>query len=191
MDHAEIVKKPRKKSRRVANTKASIERTYLDILAEHKGKKITVKAVCDRSGVNRTTFYKYYADAEALGQVVRQNLLKDIENLMLETIPGDYADAYEFLSQVVLRAYRDERMRRLFVLYREKPFREAVYEMLEKYYIRPKYGELGSDDQWVLYTFFHAGFVGLMECWLENDMQVPPERVANHVISLAKSIRSA
>ena len=52
----------RKQSKRVAITKESIEVAYLDLLEENHERKITVKDVCERAGVNRTTFYKYYED---------------------------------------------------------------------------------------------------------------------------------
>ena len=116
----------KKQSKRVAITKNSIETAYLDILAEKPAGKITVKEVCSRSGVNRTTFYKYYKDAADLGQIVRQSMSDDIEALLKETIPDDYSDMFEFVSQFVSRVYRDDRMKRFFILYREYEFREKI-----------------------------------------------------------------
>ena len=78
----------RKQSKRVAITKRSIETAYLDILSDNSDGKMTVKEVCTRSGVNRTTFYKYYNDLADLGHSVRQGILKELEDTNLPIILG-------------------------------------------------------------------------------------------------------
>ena len=178
----------KKQSKRVAITKNSIETAYLDILAENPVGKITVKEICSRSGVNRTTFYKYYKDAEDLGNVVRKGVLDDIENLLNETVPSDYSDMFEFISQFVTRIYRDDRMQRFFVLYREAEFRETTEQMLRKYYFHPKYGKQPSVDLRIQVAYCYSAFVGLLELWVDKGMNVPPEKISNCVISNSKRI---
>lgn len=174
---------------RIQKTQASIESAYLSLFAEYSGRKITVKDICQRSGINRTTFYKYYADGDSLALAVRQRMLEDVEKLMQETVPPDHSDIYELISQIILRVYRDEWMRCFFLVYREKAFRDRIIELLNQYYIRPRYKSLDSEDDWILYTFFHAGLVGLMESWLEGGMQQSPEKMANQVIAFIKAVR--
>ena len=178
----------KKQSKRVAITKNSIETAYLDILAEKATGKITVKEVCSRSGVNRTTFYKYYKDAEDLGKVVRQGVLEEIENLLKETIPADYSDMFEFISQFVTRIYRDDRMQRFFVLYRETEFRETSEQMLRKYYFHPKYGRQPSDELRIQVAYCYSAFVGLLELWVDKGMNMAPEKISNCVIANSRRI---
>ena len=176
----------KKQSKRVAITKNSIETAYLDILAEKPEGKITVKEVCSRSGVNRTTFYKYYKDAADLGQVVRKSLLDEIEELLRETIPADHSDMYEFMSQFVTRIYRDERMRRFFVLYRESDFRNSVEELARSYYFSPKYGRQASEETQIQVAYCYSAFVGLIEMWIDRGLVFPPEKISNCIISNSK-----
>lgn len=178
-----------KQSNRVKKTQAAIESAYLALFAEDSGQKITVKDICERSGINRTTFYKYYADGESLAQSVRQRMLEELERLMQETVPADHSDIYEMISQIILRVYRDEWMRCFFLVYREKAFRDRVISLLDQYYIRPRYKSLDSEEDWILYTFFHAGLIGLMESWLEGGMKQSPEKLANQVIAFIKAVR--
>ena len=178
----------KKQSKRVAITKNSIETAYLDILAENPAGKITVKEVCSRSGVNRTTFYKYYKDAADLGEVVRRSMLDEIENLLKETIPADYSDMYEFISQFIARLYRDDRMRRFFVLYREADFREKAEMLTRKYYFMPKYGRQTSENAQIQVAYCYSAFIGLLELWIDRGMTFSPEKISNCIISNSKRI---
>ena len=178
----------KKQSKRVAITKNNIETAYLDILAENPGGKITVKEVCNRSGVNRTTFYKYYKDAADLGHIVRQSMQDEIETLLSETVPPDYSDLYEFISQFVAKVYREERMRRFFILYREAGFREQVEQLTRKYYFLPKYGIQPSDEIQIQVAYCFSAMVGLMELWIDRGMVFPPEKISNCLISNSKRI---
>lgn len=178
----------KKQSKRVAITKNNIETAYLDILAEKPAGKITVKEVCSRSGVNRTTFYKYYKDAEDLGQIVRQSMFDEIEELLKETIPPDYSDMFEFSSQFISRVYRDERMRRFFILYHENEFREKMEQLVRRYYFFPKYGRQASDEVQIQVAYCYSAFVGLMELWVGRGMNFSPEKIANCIISNSKRI---
>ena len=179
----------RKQSKRVAVTKNTIETAYLEVLAERPGSKITVKEVCTRASVNRTTFYKYYEDADDLGVVVRKNLLNYLEELLKETVPENRSDLYEFVSQVILNIYRDVKIRRLPVLYREETFRRDVDNLLRKYYFTPKYGSRISEEDWIRLTYCTCALVGLIEAWIKDSMSVSPERIANSVITYSKQIR--
>ena len=178
-----------KQSKRVAITKNTIETAYLEVLAERPGSKITVKEVCNRAAVNRTTFYKYYEDADDLGMVVRKNLLTYIETLLKETIPENRSDAYEFVSQIILNIYRDVKVRRLPVLYLEEDFRREVDNLMRKHYFTPKYGARIPEEDWIRITYCTCALVGLVEAWIKDSMSVSPERIANSVITYIKAIR--
>lgn len=178
----------KKQSKRVALTKDIIELAYLDVLELKPDGKITVKEVCQQAGVNRTTFYKYYSDAEDLARVVRKNLLDHLEDLLKETIPENYSDTFEFLSRVILSVYRDPRMRKLPMLYKELEFRMHLERLLHRYYYYQKFGSRFSEDEWIRITFCHFGFLGLLETWIQEGMQISPEKVANCVISFSKAL---
>ena len=89
-----------KQVKRVALTKESIEVAYLDLLESHQGERISVKEVCEKAGVNRTTFYKYYEDSAYLGNMVRQHILEYLEQLLQEIDTGNKA-LLHFLAELI------------------------------------------------------------------------------------------
>jgi AcrR family transcriptional regulator len=51
---------------RIYKTLRSIDQALLSLLREHPFQKITIEMICTAAMVNRSTFYKYYADKYAL-----------------------------------------------------------------------------------------------------------------------------
>lgn len=180
----------RKQSKRVAITKEAIESAYFEVLSSNPGKKVTVKEICERAQVNRTTFYKYYQDAEQLGETVRAGMKADLENLMKETIPEDRSDIYELVSRLITAIYRDKKARSMFMLQRRDGKHEDFFEMLWRYYYAPKFGAALSEDDWIRVTYGNCAVMGLLEAWINDGMKISPEKIANSVIAFDKSIKA-
>ena len=179
----------RKQSKRVAITKESIEVAYLELLEEKTEGKITVKEVCERAKVNRTTFYKYYEDAEALSKLTREHVLDCVENLLKETIPDNHSDTFEFISQIIMVINRDNRIRKITLLFHENDFRQQLEELIWKYYYKYKYGSNLSEEEWIITTYAKHGLMGLLESWIEEGMTISSEKLANQMIMIAQRIR--
>ena len=65
---------------RVRYTKMIIKKSFISLLKERPINKITVKAICEMSEINRATFYKYYNDPF--------DLMEDIESVLgIHTCP--------------------------------------------------------------------------------------------------------
>ena len=180
----------RKQSKRVAITKEAIESAYFDVLGSNPGKKVTVKEICEKAQVNRTTFYKYYQDAEQLGETVRANMKVYLEELMKETIPEDRSDIYELVSRLITAIYRDKKVRSVFLLQRGSGMHEDFFEMLWRYYYAPKFGTTLSEEDWIRVTYGNCAVIGLVEAWIKDGMKISPEKIANSVIAFDKSIRN-
>ncbi len=179
----------RKQSKRVAITKEAIESAYFEVLTANPGKKVTVKEICEVAQVNRTTFYKYYQDAEQLGEVVRSGMMDYLEKLLKETIPEDRSDMYEFVSRIITAIYRDKKVRSMFLLKNGDGTHKGFFELLWKYYYSPKYGATLSEEDWIRVTYCNSAVVGLVDTWIKDGMKISPEKIANSVISFDKSIR--
>ncbi len=48
--------------RRVGRTKAALEECFFELLKEKDYRKISVRELCEKSNINRSTFYAHYAD---------------------------------------------------------------------------------------------------------------------------------
>ena len=57
-------------------TRLSIVNGYLDLMAEKKWDKITVKELCEKCSITRSTFYQYYTDIYDLMDALETSLLE-------------------------------------------------------------------------------------------------------------------
>lgn len=93
-----------KQDRRVKYTKAALMESLLSLLREKPLEKITVKELCERADVNRSTFYVYYGSP--------QDLLDAMLDEFYERIgaePMDFSTVKEYLigNCNILWSYRD------------------------------------------------------------------------------------
>lgn len=66
----------KREDRRVAMTRRIIKEAFTEILQEKDIYHVSIRELCERADVNRTTFYKYYGN--------QFDLLADMENDLLE-----------------------------------------------------------------------------------------------------------
>lgn len=62
---------------RIIKTKENIQNTFINIMAEQDLEKITVKAITSRARINKSTFYRNYADKYDLFYSIISNLLRE------------------------------------------------------------------------------------------------------------------
>lgn len=71
----------KKENQRTMLTKKLLKDSLVTLLEQESIHKISIRALCERAGINRSTFYKYYGN--------QYELLKDMENELLTHIWGD------------------------------------------------------------------------------------------------------
>ena len=93
---------------RVIKTKRNIENAFIDLLHQKDFHAITVQDILDTALINRSTFYKHYADKYALSEALCQDIFvlfqEYVEQRFLleaqtEQMVDIVKDLYSFLSQ--------------------------------------------------------------------------------------------
>lgn len=80
----------KKDNRRVQMTKQLLKESLVELLEDEDLRKISIRALCERAEVNRSTFYKYYGS--------QYDLLKEIEEDFLTRIEKTLSDKERFVS---------------------------------------------------------------------------------------------
>ena len=65
-------------NRRTAYTKTAIRRTFFELLEEKDFDRISVREICQRADINRSTFYRHYDDINALMNSIEAEFVADI-----------------------------------------------------------------------------------------------------------------
>nr|BBH86727.1 TetR family transcriptional regulator [Thermosporothrix sp. COM3] len=159
---------------RVRRTQKLLWEALTELMAEKAFDAITVKDICDRAMVHRTTFYKHYTDKydlllrgmRSMHEVLQQEMRQQIQATPEETS----LHRYELLLTHVLE---HERFYRLMLCGNSV---SEFHRLLRGYladFIEAKHTESKKWEHNVplpLFAQFHAGaLISIIAWWLEND----------------------
>lgn len=65
---------------RTRYTQKVITESFLELLKEKPMNKVTVKEICDKAQINRSTFYKYYKDCYDLLDQLEERAITELES---------------------------------------------------------------------------------------------------------------
>jgi AcrR family transcriptional regulator len=185
--------KEAKQSRKVKYTQTTLKDSLIELMKEKSISKITIKELCERADVNRTTFYAHYAD--------QFQLLKSIEDETIswvkETIAGfsgktSKADFIKNIERVF--EYIIENRNHIRVLMSEqgdigfqRDLLAVIYEQCGMWLSN----DVNTDPaKSVLYFIFLVnGSVGLIQHWLKTGLKETAAEMSELIYSMSRGSR--
>ena len=82
-------------------TEALIKRTFLEIYRERDISRITVKDICGRAGINRSTFYDHYTDAFDLRERIEAETIDMLQERFREKMPAGNDKEVGFAEKIM------------------------------------------------------------------------------------------
>ena len=175
-------------------TAARMDEAFLELLEKKDFAYITVKEICEKAGVNRSTFYLHY---ETVNDLLTESARYIIDKL-IANMPQDTAELIErlqtrpleelhLITPEYLRPYLNfiKEHRRIFrtavehssVLGMDDAYlalnRHVFKPILDRFYIPP------SKQQYIM-LFYINGLMGIINEWLKEDCKDSVE----HIISV-------
>lgn len=155
-----------------------IMEAYVDLLSEAPLDKITVTAIVNRAGLNRSTFYAHFECPNDVQKLLEQKLVEDLlESLKDIDLEGLMKNPQPLLERVSERI--EARMSFVKLMFENHPasqwldsLREAV---IEKFMSDTKTVELYADRELLLMNlrFFVGGYIALCKDCITNKIDRP------------------
>ncbi len=165
----------KKEDRRVTMTKRMLKDALTEMLRETDIYHVSIRELCQRADINRTTFYKYYGN--------QFDLLADMENDMLEFL-SETIRVYASNQKIIIRTvceYLETHLEfaRLIInnnvdpLFPQKIFSLEVLQeaVLERY-------RQNEAAQEYLFNYLIYGAYRVISLWLNKEQREPPEQIA-------------
>ncbi|MCC8043127.1 MAG: TetR/AcrR family transcriptional regulator [Oscillospiraceae bacterium] len=181
------------------NTAARMDEAFLALLEEKNFEYITVKEICKRAGVNRSTFYLHY---ETIG------------DLLLECISmrEQFLNSYDESATNFIRVIKTAPLEQLFLITpkylipylsyiktNKTAFKVTVtkpeimaagsaYDLLFTNIISPileRYG-VPDDEREYMMSFYIDGLIGIIKQWIKLDCTESVERIAEIMIKIIR-----
>lgn len=194
-----------KQESRYFSTAARMDEAFLELLGEKDPPFITVKEICRRAGVNRSTFYLHYETIDDL-------LVESIERMNREFFSYFQADVEDFETRLISCPVEELNFLTLeylrpylaYVKDHERLFRTALdqhvvlraqgtYEWLFTHIFSPVLVRAGvpAADREYLVMFYLRGTMAIVEHWLEGGCADDIDHVAGLIqrcVSSSKAV---
>ncbi|RVU96808.1 TetR/AcrR family transcriptional regulator [Coriobacteriales bacterium OH1046] len=177
-----------KNNARWRSSERNIIGAAIDLMREKEGELPTVKAICERAQVNRSTFYAHFADAVDLIRQHGESLQRDRrERIAAES--GAWHAAK--ISRQLLEHIRDNQDFYRVALPNYRSF------LSDRSYVKnygglfaPAYEHLGiedEDERQLFRTFIDSGFQSVLSEWVEGGCTLDIASVG-HVLEICLSL---
>lgn len=176
-----------KENRRTKMTKMLFRTALVELMQEKSFSKITVKEICDRADLNRTTFYKHYNDQEDILDEIESDLIERsiayMKNVSREEGTVAMIEAYlhyvkenAVLFRVMFSGLGNDN--RIF------SYTSNVLQHLQSNL--PDYGT-PVQEHYIL-SFIMNGSFRIILTWIDSDFDIPERELARLIYTLCDSI---
>ena len=182
------------------NTALRLDEALIELLEEKDLEYITVKEICQRAGVNRSTFYLHY---ETIADLVEETLemvnqrFRSYFPQREEEVLGDMVSREREDLVLVTREYLLPYLR--FIRDNKKVYRaafqnpggmrtEARYEGLKQYILHPILARFAIPEAHQPYyiTYYVEGIIAIVKEWLRQDCADEVEMIADIIESCVR-----
>jgi AcrR family transcriptional regulator len=161
--------------RRVRKTRAQLRDALVSLVLARGWEAVSVKDVCERADLGRSTFYVHFVDKEDL----LFSGFDDLHRSLLEPLDGS-SQPFHFAEALIAHAHDNVRLYRALLGKKsgqvmQRRFRETVGSVVEA-----ELAELGvaNDQRAHLRQFIAGGFIEMLLAWIDQ-----PKRVGSDVLA--------
>ena len=179
-------------SRRTQYTRRALRDALIELLADKPLARITVRELCERADVNRSTFYAHYPDLDSLLRDIEEDTIDWVNGTLQQLLERPDPDSVGRVIEHVCRYIADNRshLRVLMSPQADLRFKQQLLGLI--------YGRIdlatqlqGTDPQeaQMRMHFAVSGSIGLLQHWLAAEPTVSPETVARIITTMALPAR--
>lgn len=176
------------------NTAVLMNEALLFLLEKKDFEFISVKEICNKAGVSRSTFYLHYESMndlliETIG-LINKKFNDSFNNKVVDASYADRKDLF-FITEEYLLPYLElvKKHKHVFKLIHNKPFlfgneresKELYNKLFEK--ILDSYGVKDEDKEYV-FAYYTQGTLAIVLKWIEKDCLDSIERVSELIINM-------
>lgn len=170
-----------KLDRRKKYTRMVLKESLLELLQENPLSAITVKGICERADINRSTFYAHYRDQFDLLETIENDIITDMKEYLLNFNVQKKEDALRMTEKLIeYFQAKHEELEILLKVRGESQFERKVMEVA-RHLIMHGWNEvehLGENWSTYISTFIVSGSVQVIKMWLLDGMKESPRDMA-------------
>ena len=177
----------KREDRRVAMTKRMLKDALIEMLKEKDIYHISIRELCEKADVNRTTFYKYYSSQFDL----LADMEKDLIDFISKLIERNESDPGEIIAAACRYLEENLGFMRLIVNNNVDPdFANKLLAMdsIKSSTLKSIGSQRSEAEMEYIYSFLTYGAYRMICVWLNKEQREPPETIARLFNQLMRSM---
>ncbi len=176
-----------KNNQRYQENEGKIRAYFISLLDTTDIDHITVRMLCEKTGIHRSTFYAHYEDIYDLlrktEETMNRELYSEIKDMMTENEfyhnPAFFVHFLKFMEKHRTFYHACLKKRNSF------PIAEGAELLLEKV-IKPACIQKGisdPDEMMYYFTYYQAGITMIYKRWIDSGCKEPAEKIAALIVN--------
>ncbi len=178
-----------KNNQRTRLSKILLKNALMDLLGE-KGSvaKISVRELCERAELNRSTFYAHYSEPKELLEEVENELLDATQDHLKKIGAENDLGAHRYLlSFLMYIKENDKPFRTLLVdsvdpVFRSKFMQQSIIQFIENLNI-----VFPKEQEQYIYSYILNGSTGVIIQWIRSDYCIDENELVDLLFSINQS----
>lgn len=191
------------KTVRKTNTYNYLETALVQLLRKTKYEEITVKDLVEKAGISRMTFYTHFTSKQDFVDFLVDHIhfgstLKTTDDQNMKAFSEEnFIDYYiRFFNYVALHAevYRVMLSHHGLSIFRDKMKQDALKLWQQRYFTNDYLATLALEERKqadIMLSYIISAHMGLVEYWLENNMEESPRYMASQLYQMTWLILSS
>ena len=166
-------------NKRRKDSQEKIEKIFVQLIQRKNIDEISVSTICEKAGLNRSTFYANYLDIYDLSEKVKEKMADDFAAFQMSQNSKQDSNGYLNLfkhikeNQIFFKTYFKLESISM------SPVNQYNIDLAAKYY----------NNEYIDYhiEFFRAGLNAIIKKWLNNNCRETPEEMVKIITSEYKN----
>jgi len=180
-----------KENQRVTLTKQLLQHAFLNLLKTTPLHAISIRALCEEAGINRTTFYHHYGSQYDLLHDISQRFLDSITDRISSANPANTKSVHQRVTMVLTYILENRELSILLINNNIDPgFAERIFSLpqisglLEASLIHCR----DTQKRAAIISFVIHGSYQLLQDWINQEDRLLPAEQAELMLELAQRV---
>ena len=177
-----------RQDRRTRYTRMVLKESLMALMEQKDITKITIKELCQRADVNRSTFYAHYRDQYDLLLQIEDYILEEINVNLSGFDMEDRCGTFRILENIFCYIKDNSGFCRLLLSERgDVQFQKRVMDLCQSRYIEQwltSQKHVEAETVEYLYLYLVNGSIGVVQNWLRTGMRRSPSEMAELLLRL-------
>ncbi|MGN0801798.1 MAG: TetR/AcrR family transcriptional regulator [Candidatus Faecivicinus sp.] len=174
-----------KENQRVALTRRLLKEALTELLQKKSIRRITVVELCERAGINRSTFYTHYGCAQDVLREMEDDLIGELEAIW-QRERGKQAKSHAWRSEQLCIYLKEHAETARIILGVNGVDSEFAGKLIHSCFVREVFQEFTSTrfdvrEADMLFCFLTRGQYSMIRHWLLEDDSLTPQEMSRLV----------